>query len=594
MKIFNIPKWDTDSGLTHYATTWVISLDKDGFKEIYRVDKSSDLLLGIDVNIIPLIGEVYYIKALRHLNDSDGNDVGYTAWAGPVKLINNDSNKNDVFIPKTYINMPYVTNIDITADDGLIMTLAPVDSNVLLLSTRVIIESDTGTEVYSKIFDKDVSEIIISNDDYNFTSVGNFIIKIMYIGEYNTVSQIFKKRHSYVSELYTLVGSLKLLDTTSENIIKILPINDSDISVVTAEIVDIGNTPIVACTVNDNIVTIPVALKHNYTYKLMLELSYTDPVSNETKTFIKEHYFTTDTESEAIFFKDMSYTGMSLISEDNDPIIDNVIINTEQSLYGVIPFIDKGVLKLFINDTTTNSFKLLKDTGIDIPNSLFKIDFLPNNKLVIFYGEDTNNMDIRLYRYNYYTDELSLITTINDVARYDTISTNSFTLINDRYYFYDYNDESALVIKYLSLIDDKVYDYKELTLPDLDSFTFCNVTLIDFNKVLIVPKSTDVVFTYVYDFINDEITIANSIPDNFRNIDLMSRRLLNGDILYTKVNENNNKEYMIYDHITNTLNYNTFDVNTDKYFNINISLKSGAYYMLTYEDDDKLDIYKYE
>jgi len=262
MKIFNIPEWDQDSGLTHYATTWVITSDSTGNNIVYQLDKSTTNLLGLDLNLEIPVGEVYYIKAMRYLKDSNGNDIVYNKWIGPTKLINDLSNQNDVLISKTYINTPYLIDSKVTVDKGLSLTIAPYSGDVPLKGTQIVIESLLGKEVYSHLYDNTTLNMVIPNSIYNFTTVEGFIIKIIHIGDLSTVSPVYKEKHSYIGDLYTIIGNLSEISPDTNTTLEVLFNKDIYTKLNSAVVKLLDDTVITNGDIVNNLIT-KIVIKYN-------------------------------------------------------------------------------------------------------------------------------------------------------------------------------------------------------------------------------------------------------------------------------------------------------------------------------------------
>jgi len=94
--IYNIPAWPADSNVKHTATTWILARDID-FKNIEEeVNNSTTDLIAWEVDKLIPTGEIWYVKALRKLEDENGNDF---------------------LAPKFHISTPYIKDIVYNADN---------------------------------------------------------------------------------------------------------------------------------------------------------------------------------------------------------------------------------------------------------------------------------------------------------------------------------------------------------------------------------------------------------------------------------------------------------------------------------------------
>lgn len=607
MKIFSIPEWGGDSNLKHYATTWLITSDFNGNNIVYRVDKSTESLLNFEINFEIPIGHTYYIKALRHLDRPDHNgtlgyDVEYNHWIGPIKLINENTETNEAFIPELYIDTPYIKYFDITAEGGLSVELIQEYGNVPRLYTRVIIESGDGTEVYSHDYDMDTYRINISNTIFNFTVEDKFYIKILYIGDLNVISPVLKEEHSYVQDQYRLIGNTSLIDPAVGNTLKFIT-TDSHIEVISAAVKTLEDNVLVEAVVDgDNITINQNTIKYDMSLKLVLTLEYLHPSSGATYTRVNEHFISTRNKYNLMDFNfNMEYLDeITLLNSGQPNNIKDIPLHTEQNTAGYIPILDEETkLKLYIHNESTNTFYEMDDV-LGLGEDVVGVGGLPLYCNLVFGRSDRlylvrENGDYTIttyYDYNNLRNVLYLSRySITSPASKNNIIANSNVIVQGELYtFYNYDDDDDVMVILPAAVENDIY----VTIPGLGNAEIINVTLIDTDTVLIIPVSDTAVYSYMYNFTYDTIVTGPIIPSEFRNATTTGRRLLNGDVIYTRYDSGNNKEYMVYNHITKEFDIRLFDIGTTKYFRQSIAYKSGAIDYITHEDDDTISIYRYQ
>ncbi len=138
-KIFHIGKWDESTGLHHYATTWQILDNLSTNHVILQENQSTTHLNTWNVNLAIPTNKVYYVRALRHFKDSNGNIVSNNDWIGPEPIINTAEIRLEPLKPIMYIEQPYVKDIYVDIN-GLHIILNEPDTSVPHLSTDWIIK----------------------------------------------------------------------------------------------------------------------------------------------------------------------------------------------------------------------------------------------------------------------------------------------------------------------------------------------------------------------------------------------------------------------------------------------------------------------
>jgi hypothetical protein len=117
--------------------------------------------------------------------------------------------------------------------------------------------------------------------------------------------------------------------------------------------------------------------------------------------------------------------------------------------------------------------------------------------------------------------------------------------------------------------------------------------LVDYNTVVLVPNSDNVIRSYYYNINNKGMIEGPVIPTEMRGKELVSHGLLNGDVAYFKTTEQCD-EYMYYVRKENMFYYKTTDITLDKPFNNTIKLRDGRLIKFGQKSDNVVFNYLYE
>ena len=150
--LMTIPEWPKNNTLTHVSTTWVLSKDLEGTIIEDTVIEDTVNLNAWNVDKVIPTQEVWYVKALRHLKDENGNYINNTKWIGPKPIINDNSNVKDYLAPDFYVETPYIKTLAYVPSTGITFELIPFESNVGYKNTAITItDYETGNVIYTDI-----------------------------------------------------------------------------------------------------------------------------------------------------------------------------------------------------------------------------------------------------------------------------------------------------------------------------------------------------------------------------------------------------------------------------------------------------------
>ena len=551
--IFNIPKWPDDSNVTHYATTWKLCKDTDCVTVEEEVDKSSDFLLAWENDVIIPTGEIWYIKALRHLKDEDGNDINNTNWIGPKPVFNEESNVNDYLAPKFKIDTPYIDDLVYVPGESLKITLTPYNGNVGYEKTVIAIVNSKNEYILTKFFDirKSENSITITTDDLDFNNENKITIIIAHTGLHSVISPVYKETLSLKKVYFNIVGNTIKLDPSTPNKLTIKSTSNIGVTLTSAKVFTMGDVFIEDCTVSNNSLILPTDLEYKESYKIKLLLTYINSAGNTDTIDYTVVVSTMGMIEEQVINENITYSYIiskfAEVDKDGpyDLINTDLAFNTEEFSTNLIPLVEKdsNYLSFYILDKVEKIYAKAFDTNITI-NSDFTIRLL-NSNIGFIQKVDIDNKKVILDLFYY------------DSIR-DTISVQkTFEIVTPHIHPGDLNVVSEVADDYyvtvLNKDDDKQIDVYELvfyidttnnvfvtelnlkqSLTMVESATSVSSTNLGVDKILIVPNSSNEIKTYVYSINDNTIVSSLVIPSDFRNKDLYLTTLRNGDIKATK------------------------------------------------------------
>jgi len=591
MELYTIPEWDTSAGSTNFATTWRVYSDINASNLIYEKVKSEDNINTLLFNLVIPPDTIYYITALRHLKDSDGNELEYDNVLGPNPILpkNTDTSliANDLII-----DTPYIVNINIDSDNGMDVILNTPTQSSLHDKTCLIISDIYDNELYSIITDTPETTINIPIAMYNFTTQTAVIVEAIFISDLGIISKVGKRYYSYSELMYNLVGNYNKLNPNVINKFIFEKANGNvtlnkatllDMNGIVIDQREIDSVITPALTIVNNIIELNTfILEYDKGYYIRLNISYLDSNGNNVTTD-RDHYLTTQEKTNQNYFnKKFHYDNeITLTNDSTNMITDASVLITEQNIYGKILTVNNNNIVIYKYDRFNNNYTLLKTTTTTINGNMFKIKFISKNKLIVAYN-DNGVLNVNVYSYNNYTDNITLINSHTNLGDENSIYSNNFILINNKLYIFMKTDsDTTITIKYINILNNTINDYGTISFPVSLNITNINVSLINKDTVLILPTADNAVFTYMYNFTFNTITKALSIPDDFKNKQLIGHTLINNSVLYTKYNDNeNSNDYLIIDTINASSNSYKFNYDYTNNFTKIITHRHSSINML--------------
>jgi len=593
--MFTINRWPDDSNVDHFATTWILAekLSKDKNKNLIidnkivtitdnnkikigntiltednmanfgikaYVIKSKKYLNAWDTGFDVPVSAIWYVAALRHLKDEDGDEIDNDRWVGPTPTISEKSFKNEFFASKLYIQPPYIKEFNYTPGDKLELVLPKPKSNVFYLGTILEIRDENKKVILTKIYniEKTNNVITITNDDVELDNYNILHFKLMHVGNHSTLSSPYEETFMLKKVFFNINGRRKDLEPLDVNEIVLVKTSPTSVTIEKAELLSGDKKEVITpCEVVDKeIVRIPnnvMNFNSSYVVRLKLKIVYQNdkeevidyyvPITTRSfkqeKTNIIEDYFYKNTLEEVrkYVYEDSVYR----LSKDK-------LFNTEEFFTYLIPLPNKKEkdTSLFIFGRDEHSFSAFK-TGFLKDYENITIRLLTKD---IGYIQTTNNgkLELKSFDYNSYNDACVIKhnLTFNLVNKFNYL--RKVTELNNAYYVagVSANDNKTIEVYKYNPISNTTVKVASRTID----FKIEDISFVEqgYSNGLIYCKGKDVIRFYLYVSTTNDIVDSLPIPSAFKNSELYLEQLLNGDIIGIKYNNDNKPlDYFIID-----------------------------------------------
>jgi len=639
--MFTIPRWPDDSDYKHYETTWVLAknMDKDkdrnllvngkvvtitddkklvyngktydpnnnpddleelrsyGFVDV--VVRSDKYLIAWDPNYDVPVGTVWYIAALRHLKDKDGNDIGNDVWIGPDPAINKNSFKNEFFATKLNIEAPYISNFTYVPGEKIDMTLPLPKSNVFYLNTALVITDRKGEILFSNFYNlKDTeNKIVIDNKDLDFDKYDIIIIKLWHIGNHSTISPEYSETFLLKKVYFNVLGRKTDIDPYTVNELVVTKTSTTSVEVEKATIMTQDKQLLASCQVVDKeIIKIPNnVLNFNTSYIIKLDLKIT---YDNGKTDNIDYYVPITTKSykeevtqivEDYMYKNELTEIKNYNSDTSFYTVDTKYsCNTEEFFTYLIPMLDKDkkALSLYIFGRQDKALSRFKENVLDFYNDVTIRLLKRNYGYMQMIDSDNGQLRIRKFNYDSYKDTLNIELDFTlDIKNVNNNMRKIIELSRGYYICGVDKDNSKKLIIYKwnpKLNETDIIATKELSY-DIEDIAFVEWGE---NLGLIYTKATDGSRFYVFSTNNNNIEESISIPSSFRNKQLYLERLKNGNIIGIKLNDSDDPlDYFIIDYKEQKIKQYHKDYKGNGHILHGISMKNGDVILYMVEEN---------
>ena len=584
--IYNIPKWPKSSDLKHYATTWILAKDINFENVEEKVEKSETYLLAWEVKKLIPTGEVWYIKALRHLEDEDGNDINNKKWIGPKPVFNDASTTNEYLAPKFHISEPYIADIRFTPGEKIELIINNIKTNVKYNNTQVYLEDLVHGESILKAVNLEESKykVEFTKDEIDFSKLSLIKFIVTHTASRSVISNPVVEVVDLKKAFYTIISNTKNLDPVRTNYVKIKPTNYGGVTVIEADLMDKSGAVLRKLDVKDNSIVIPKILSFNSSYILNYVVAYTD--ENGKKTNIKDSCNVTTRDVEEIKRYDASRVYTNILTLKNSlssksPYLKfknkDINFNTEEFFTYLIPLVNKKTNKLafFGYDDDKGILSLHKDTTVNLKSD-FSIRLLNKTTGLLQVLGDKNEVVLKVFTYDQYEDEITIIKTINTGLVATTAAIKKFVELQSGLFVVglDKDDKSKVLVKELDMDT-----YKLTTVSNFKyTHTITDVSPVEFGSERILIMPADAKEFRILEFSNTDKIIVPTIalPDGFRNIGLLPQSLYNNNITCFKLNATDKEmDFFTIDYLTSdTKTISRKDNDTKKISNLYF-LKDG-------------------
>ena len=581
--ILNIPAWSVD-GITHYATTWKIFSDEECTVLKDSVIKSTTLLNGWDSNVLVPTGTVWYVKVLRHLKDSGGNDINNTEWIGPKPIINDNSNINDYLAPKFYIKEPYITEFNYVPSSGVSFKVEPYKGNVAYSYTTVYFQDENDNNLFVNTYDINSNNTItIPSTTVNFASINNLKVSIVHSGQHSVISKVFKETFYLKDVYYTIEGNTLDLDPYTQNNLIIKSNNVTNTEILSGVVNDINDKFVAECTYTGDILSIPSVLEFNSTYKVVVSFNYKDE-NNITRTKTDTVIITTrnNDEKEVI---DSNFEYKYMIKEldsfthggTKDKVKTSMSFNTEEFYTNLIPSISNvhNKLDLFIFDKEADIYNTDKSNVLSL-NEDYTLRLVTKTKG--YYQTLSNNkLVLNFFNYDGYRDTITKTGSITTNLKSLKADMNKLVEVAGNVYLVGINSSNIKQIRiYLVNLENRllthIYTYtNNTTLTELTVAPYMD------NSILITPVGNGVTRNLLYSVPENFISETLAMPNSFVNKFQYTTRLKNGNIFCIKRGYTDNVlEFYIMDIYKDTISVKQMSYNHGGGITNITKLKNGS------------------
>ena len=607
MKVFKIPVWDNDSGVTHESTTWQLATDSEFKNIITEVVDSTKYLNYWAVNVVVPKGKIYYVRSQRKFKEVDNK-----RWIGPKKVINDDAGLSEIIKPEMKIDDPYISNINLDYEKGLTITLSPYKGNVPHESTTWLIrDMETGKLLYKSMYDtKNQITLNIKPKEIDFSNIPYIVVTTLFHGKLGVESSPSIETIEVAKKYYSIVANKKIAPSEENYTGSIKQETVRTVTLKKANLFLMDDKLIAGASIKDNkFVFDSKYLIPDMSYTVKLYLTFDN---NDKTMFVTSYSFFTKTISEKVVFNsgrkyneldEVEYNNACLVIDtvDNDTnsngLLEDVQMLTEEFYIGVIPMLgkDKQLKSYFFsrNDHKINYIKNLSDFK-EKYGHFIKCELTPSNKLyidtVVTEKDGKGEVEYRtmyVYDFNPYNQKMKYLATIKrDDEVVTDINTNAYGVLNGEFYWasIDKSDNTKVLIRKIDKDTNKMVTLVNKILDtsvnvDMDNILFARTTE---DRFMIIPQyyNTDKeFFGFVYDVSKNETYKLFTIPIEIRTQHVVANTLDNGDVLIKRTQLENGKLYYgIIDggeSKTITTKYTEPMIDNDIELKNNIKLKSG-------------------
>ena len=585
--IFTIPEWPSDSNLKHVATSWKLTKDAAGTDIVDSVDESSDDLLSWKSDTIIPNGKVWFIWALRKLEDENGSTVNNESWIGPKPVFSENTNVNDYLAPELFITDPKIKDVSYLPGEEVTIEIAKPNSNIGYKGTLVALYDDNDNLVFKKVFNYDDEEgkFSIKAEEVDFANIFKLGIEIVNIGEHSTISRVIRDAYYLKKVYYRIEGHRFNLDPIENNIIKIVSTSQVKVKIKSAKLLALDNTELLDIDVDGNTIKVPITLELDRAYKIKFNLEYTDD-NNKTVDLSDVILISTMGELEENikidkhFKYDYKITKISVVSESVINISDD-LSNTEEFYTYITPIKmkDNGI-DLTVLDKQNDRLATFKETDISLDGD-YAIRLVNKTEGYIQTKNDDGKLVLTKFTYDPYRSSVKLGNNLTLDIAIDTPVGRKVMEMGDGLYIVGVNSSDNTKISIYK------FNIENMTTNLVREYTYAtnltDVALVEYSEteIHIMPKGPNAYLTLLYSTEYNYVTDDLTIPDDFRNKNLISFKLRNDNMVTFKLKTTENElNFFLYDKEQNAINEHKVNYDGSGLLEHFITTKVGYIYLL--------------
>lgn len=554
-----ISKFNPIDGLEHIATSYEIATDPDGVNIVDRVTKSTVYVNIYPAPINPIIGDVYYVRFKRHYKDSITDVESSADWTTFKRFVPTVNTSDLILYNEVIIEKPLII-IDKTKLDSSSSTLKFTTTEFRCkddthVKTHWVITDIFGNTLYTALYSDNLTTLEINKTDIDFESKSAIIVYAIHRSASGVESEPGKSNLNIDNSNFEIISSLQRVVPYSTYNVKLKKINTNLVlKIVKYELLRVDSTEaMIQKDLEEDTMSFTIQgelLESGSKYYLDIYTIGSDSrlirkrklleTLSVSKPYVRDIDYTYKKKVEFVksIPKSTSSTDRFTVYEDNKGIIPMVKINDNR----VFRSTWNRDTELLVSDPLNVYPTISLVTGDNDEVFIKHLD----KSLILIDSYISGIPTFSVYRYNGYNNTVSLVHTKTRATEEKTIGRNNAQVIIDNVmYYFSYN--SNKLMKY-NIINNTLEEELVFT-KTINSNNFCLIE-IQGNRLLILGGDT-ATLTYSYNLITKEILEAYTLPSHFRNKELKSISLINGDALIFVSDSTGTNTQMLY--------YNYFD-----------------------------------
>lgn len=589
MTTIRIKAWVPISDLVHVSTTWQVAYDKECTNIISEVTSDTSLNI-VTLDFTVPIGEVYWVRAKRHFDDSNAD-----YWTEAKEVTNNITNYGLILAEDIFVDSPTVfCDTEALFDESFLsfeIRSSKFRGNDGHVSTHWIITDSSDNVLYSRLYDTENLLSIEIDKDSGLKTAAQLKINAIHVSSNGIESKPGELLVELTDFNFEITSNLSELKSFSAKVLEFRLINPNLKSgLKRVDIFTAAGEQLWYKIINDDILSVSIpwyVMTPASEFKLVVTAINKTGVIGVLNTLIH-------TQSNKVHeVKNPDYVYSKVFVESNklsDIMLPNGITSQELGSSGILlPLSGKTDISKAIYNPNTGEYLVTVDkvnglSTLNGANDNTYIKVLENNLVLIDTMTATGYPMFLVYSHTPKNDTYTLVNAlVREDEQYPVGITNAIVQINDTEFVYIPRGSNS--IRKYSIITNQVSDITSIPLPNLISSIMFRLS----GDRILIMGGTD--FTMkIYHLFDDEFSDGISImPGSFINRNLKTIRLINGDYLIFKTAQKvgdteSSVLYFDYRELTFTELPIVFD--SDSYPTSVVTLLSGEVIFLRYTEVD--------